>query len=76
MRVEKIICDRCKEEIPVVKKKDIFGIEREVYRFGTLNYLGYPIDCRDFGMDLCERCAGNINLEMERTKQKILMGVK
>lgn len=38
MRIEKIICDCCGEEIPKVKKKDIFGIEREFYRFGKLNY--------------------------------------
>lgn len=27
MRIEKIICDCCGDEIPKVKKKDIFGIE-------------------------------------------------
>ena len=31
MRIEKIICDCCGDEIPKVKKKDIFGIEREYY---------------------------------------------
>lgn len=35
MKIEKIICDCCGEEIPTVKKKDIFGIEREYYRFGN-----------------------------------------
>lgn len=30
MKVEIIICDCCKEEIPKVKKKDIFGIEKEI----------------------------------------------
>ena len=29
MKIEKIICDCCGEEIPKVKKKDIFGVERE-----------------------------------------------
>ena len=38
MKIEIIICDCCKNEIPSVKKKDIFGIEREYYRFGRLNY--------------------------------------
>lgn len=76
MRVEKIICDYCGEEIPKVKKKDIFGIEREYYRLGKLNYGGYPfenIDCNILGMDLCERCAGNISLEMQRVKMEILL---
>lgn len=73
MRVEKVICDCCKEEIPMVKKKDIFGIEREYYRLGTLNYFGSPMDCRILGVDLCERCAGNINLEMQRIKTEILL---
>jgi len=38
MKIETIICDCCGEEIPKVKKKDIFGIEREYYRLGKLNY--------------------------------------
>ena len=33
MKVEIIICDCCKEEIPKIKKKDRFGIEREYYYF-------------------------------------------
>ena len=36
MEVTKIICDCCGEEIPKVKKKDIFGIEREYYRMGKM----------------------------------------
>jgi hypothetical protein len=49
MRIEKILCDCCGEEIPKVKKKDIFGIERECYRMGKLNY-GEPftdINCNN-----------------------------
>lgn len=75
MRVEIIYCDKCGEEIPKVKKKDIFGTEREYYRLGKLNY-GYPfedIDCTQLGMDLCERCAGNINLEMQRVRMEMLL---
>ena len=54
MRIEAIICDCCNEEIPKVKKKDIFGIEREYYRLGKLNY-GHPfndINCRTIGLHL------------------------
>ena len=52
MKVEKIICDCCGEEIPKAKKKDVFGIEREYYRMGKLNY-GEPftdINCQNLGL--------------------------
>lgn len=74
MKIEKIICDCCNEEIPKVKKKDIFGIEREYYRLGKLNY-GHPfkdINCCDLGLDLCERCAGNISLEMCNARIRLI----
>lgn len=72
MKIHKIICDCCNEEIPTVKKKNVFGVEQEIYRFGTLNYFGSPIDCHALGFDLCEKCAGNINLQMEKIKVKTL----
>ena len=78
MRVDKIICDCCKEEIPKVKKKDIFGIEREYYRFGHLNY-GEPftdINCRDLGLDLCERCDGEISIEMYKKRMELIHNIK
>ena len=55
-------------------KKDVFGIEREYYRMGKLNY-GYPftdINCRNLGIDLCERCAGNISLEMYKRRMELI----
>ncbi len=67
-------CDCCGEEIPKIKKKDVFGIEREYYRFGKLNY-GKPftdINCHNLGIDLCERCAGNISLEMYKMRMELL----
>ena len=78
MEVTKIICDCCGEEIPTVKKKDIFGIEREYYRFGKLNY-GEPftdINCRNLGLDLCERCAGKISLEMYKRRMELINSVQ
>lgn len=75
MKVETIICDCCGEEIPKAKKKDIFGIEREFYRFGKLNY-GYPfqdINSRNLGLDLCEKCAGDISLEMQQSRTELLL---
>lgn len=67
MRIEKVVCDHCGEEIPKVKKKDLFGKKREFYRLGKLNF-GDPfndINPRNIlGIDLCERCAGNISFKM------------
>lgn len=77
MKIEMIICDCCGGEIPKVKKKDIFGIEREYYRLGKLNY-GYPfkdINCRSLGLDLCERCAGDISLQMHEERTRLIMEV-
>lgn len=77
MKIETIICDFCKQEIPTVKKKDIFGIEREYYRFGKLSY-GYPftdINCHNLGIDLCEKCAGKISAQMYKTRMKLITGV-
>ena len=74
MRIEKILCDCSGEEIPKVKKKDIFGIERECYRMGKLNY-GEPftdINCNNLWLDLCEKCAGKISLEMCNLRIKLL----
>lgn len=75
MKIEIIICDCCKNEIPKVKKKDIFGIEREYYKFGKLSY-GYPftdINCHNLGLDLCEKCAIEISLEMYKIRMELLM---
>lgn len=67
MRIQKIICDYCGEEIPTVKKKDLFGTEREFYRLGKLSF-GNPFNDINphtiLGIDLCERCAGNISFKM------------
>lgn len=77
MKIETIICDCCNEEIPKVKKKDIFGIEREYYRLGKFDW-GYPfngINCRTLGLHLCERCAGNINMEMYKKRVEFCGGL-
>lgn len=78
MRIEKILCDCCGEEIPKVKKKDIFGIERECYRMGKLNY-GEPftdINCNNLGLDLREKCAGKISLSMYNKRIELILSTK
>ena len=69
-----IIQSRKKISVSGVKKKDSFGIEREYYRFGKLNFgkLFNDIGCHYFGIDLCEKCAGNISLEMLKTRMELL----
>lgn len=59
MRVstETTYCDKCGEEIPKFKKKDnkeIAEIKKECYRLG---------------LDLCDKCAENILIEMQRTRK-------
>lgn len=57
VEIETTYCDECMEEIPRVKKKDNKYID-EVRR-----------ECRKLGMDLCDRCAENILIEMQRVRQ-------
>lgn len=77
MKVETYICDICKEEIPKIKKKYAPGIEKEFYRFGSLDYeTGKQINAHEFGLDLCEKCAGEINLKMLKYKYEILNSCK
>lgn len=38
-RKEIYVCDCCGKEIPVIKKKDIFGTEREYLQSGHLEAL-------------------------------------
>lgn len=58
MRVETEItyCDKCMEEIPKFKKKNNKYID-EIKR-----------ECCRLGMDLCDRCAENIFIEMQKAK--------
>lgn len=59
MRIQMIKCDICGNEIPKIKKKDLFGIEREYYDAGCLDF-GEPftnIDPTILGIDLCKSCA-------------------
>lgn len=75
MEITKLICDCCGMEIPTAKKQDIFGIEREYYRRGKLklSYLSDSVDAAHIlGIDLCEKCAENIRLEIEYNRLKLI----
>lgn len=76
MEITSIICDRCGEEIPKVEKTDLFGIKRTYYRFGKISF-GEPfvnIDpYRMLGIDLCERCAAAISLEIMQRRTEALV---
>lgn len=55
----------------------IFEIEREYYRLGKLDY-GHPfkdINCQALGLHLCERCAGNISMEMYKKRVELCKGL-
>lgn len=78
MRMQKIYCDYCKEEIPIVKKRDFFGIEREFYRMGKIDYgcEGMnKVDPNKLGVDLCERCAGLISTELLKTRINLIEAI-
>ena len=68
-RVNKYVCDYCGREIPVIKKKDILGIEREYLQSGELKS---GIKLSIFGIDLCKDCAHKIDMEIMEWKMNIL----
>ena len=78
MIVQTIICNICEEPIPIVRKKDCFGIERDYYRFGILDF-GKPFDnirLDKMGLDvhICETCSAKLNMLMYKEKMEILLG--
>lgn len=73
-RREIYVCDYCGKEIPVIKKRDILGIEREYLQSGRLeavHSLGTNLSM--FGIDLCKDCAHKIDMEIMEWKMKILI---
>lgn len=76
MIIQTCICDLCNEEIPIVKKKDMFGIEREYYRVGKIQ-LDHPFEnielSRTMGIHLCEKCAAQVSLDIMKRKTEILL---
>lgn len=73
---EIMICDVCNEEIPKVKKKDVFGIEREYYRLGEINvdesYSHIKLH-ELLGVHTCERCAAKMSQDMLKWKYDVLL---
>lgn len=64
------VCECCGKEIPVVKKKDILGIEREYLQSGHLKALHSNLSV--VGVDLCKDCAHKIDIEIMEWKMKVL----
>lgn len=76
MRIEKIFCDRCGNEIPKVTEMNIWGHEVERYRLGKLD-LGFPfhdIDLSRYGTDICEKCAFEVSILMRDQKAEMIGG--
>lgn len=69
-RVEKYICDCCGKEIPVVKRKDCFGIERKYLQSGKLKSINSNPSM--FGIDFCKDCAHEIDMAMMKWKLEVL----
>lgn len=67
-RKEIYVCDCCGKEIPVIKKKDILGIERKYLQSGHL--VGKNLSM--FGVDLCKDCAHKIDIEIMEWKMSVL----
>ena len=72
-RVEKYVCDCCGREIPIIKHKDILGIERKYLQSGelkSLNAIGSILP--RFNIDLCKVCAHKIDMEIMQWKLDVL----
>lgn len=75
MRVQVMFCDCCEMPIPKVIEKDIFGNDKEFYKFGKLNFgcsAFSNVDCRTLGIDLCPSCADKISLIAQQKKIEML----
>ena len=72
-RREIYVCDCCGKEIPVVKKKDILGIEREYLQSGHLEALhSLGINLSMLGVDLCKDYAQKIDMAIMELKLSTL----
>ena len=76
-RVIKYICDCCGKEIPVIKKKDALGIERQYLQSGEIMSMHLPHNnLRILGIDVCKDCAHKIDMEVMQWKMDILEQMK
>ena len=72
-----LICDCCGKEIPVIKKKDALGIEREYLQSGEIMSMHLPHNnLRILGIDVCKDCAHKIDMEVMQWKMDILEQMK
>lgn len=69
-KVIKYVCDCCENEIPMIKKKDMFGIEREFVQTGEIKSL--KTNMSQFGIDLCKECAHKIDVDILEFKSHVL----
>lgn len=61
-------CDCCEKEIPIIKKKDILGIEREYLDTRESEWFVPPVL-------LCRTCSLMIENEILKIKNQILRGL-
>ena len=72
-RVITYICDCCGKEIPVIKKKDALGIEREYLQSGKIMSMDLQ---QILGIDVCKDCAHKIDMEVMQLKMDIVEQMK
>jgi len=70
----KLLCDGCGMEIPIKKKRDSLGIEREYINTGKVVCL--PVfnnyDMGRIGIHLCESCACKLSVALMEGKMQML----
>lgn len=67
-----LICDKCGEEIPTYEKEVLKGVKRRFYKTGKSKYLPHMEDT--LHIDLCERCAVLVDVEILEWKICVLGG--
>lgn len=73
-------CDCCGLEIPLIKRKNIFGIEREVLDRGILKCKEYDFKFVNNSLDslMCKSCAekysSQLDYEILKFKTEIMQG--
>lgn len=69
-------CDKCGKEIPIVTKKNSFGIEIKVLDAGHVRCAEWNVDRLFDGIDLCKSCAEIISTQADNAFLRMRMGAR
>lgn len=70
-----VVCDKCGNPTPYVKKKNFLGIEEEVLDRGTVRSSEWQIDALFYEYDLCKSCADNVSLQADNLFLRMKLAV-